>query len=78
MGTDPLLETLDLGKGAALFAAIIPYKANQEFLPIGIQTFRDIRTNDFVYVDKTALIHELVRPYFLRNFAGRFLCQYPL
>ena len=32
------------------------------FLPIGIQTFRDIRTNDFVYVDKTALIYELVRP----------------
>ena len=30
-------------------------------LPIGIQTFADIRAGHFVYVDKTALIHELVR-----------------
>ena len=37
-------------------------------LPIGIQTFRTLRENDCYYVDKTALIHELVsrgRHYFL-------------
>ncbi|MDJ0839264.1 MAG: AAA family ATPase, partial [Acidobacteriota bacterium] len=45
------------------------------FLPIGIQTFRDIRTNDFVYVDKTERIHELVRPgkgYYLFSRPRRF------
>ncbi len=45
------------------------------FLPIGIQTFRDIRTNDFVYIDKTASIHELVRPgkgYFFLSRPRRF------
>ncbi len=37
-------------------------------LPIGIQSFRTIREEDFYYVDKTPLIHELVsrgRHYFL-------------
>ena len=37
-------------------------------LPIGIQTFRTLRESDCYYVDKTALIHELVsrgRHYFL-------------
>ena len=29
--------------------------------PIGIQTFEKIRKDDFVYVDKTALIHKMVR-----------------
>ena len=28
--------------------------------PIGIQSFEDIITNGFVYVDKTALIYKLV------------------
>ncbi len=28
--------------------------------PIGIQSFTDIRTNDYVYVDKTALVYQLV------------------
>ncbi len=28
--------------------------------PIGIQNFEDLRTNDYVYVDKTHLIHRLV------------------
>ncbi len=28
--------------------------------PIGIQNFEDLRTNDYVYVDKTGLIHKLV------------------
>jgi len=32
------------------------------YLPIGIQTFRDIRANDYVYVDKTGIIADLVRP----------------
>ena len=27
--------------------------------PIGIQTFKDIRTEDFAYVDKTALVYKL-------------------
>ncbi|MDR3245121.1 MAG: AAA family ATPase, partial [Prevotellaceae bacterium] len=37
-------------------------------LPIGIQDFEDLRTNDYVYVDKTAYIYRLVtmgKPYFL-------------
>lgn len=36
--------------------------------PIGIQSFEKIRRNDYLYVDKTALIHQLVNtgaPYFL-------------
>ena len=28
--------------------------------PIGIQTFKDIRTDDFAYVDKTAHVYRLV------------------
>ena len=28
--------------------------------PIGIQSFSEIRTKDFVYVDKTSLLHRLV------------------
>ena len=27
--------------------------------PIGIQTFKDIRTDDFAYVDKTAYVYRL-------------------
>ena len=37
-------------------------------LPIGIQDFEDIRNGNYLYVDNTALIHELVmkgKPYFL-------------
>ncbi|MDR1636405.1 MAG: AAA family ATPase, partial [Treponema sp.] len=37
-------------------------------MPIGIQDFEDIRTNAYVYVDKTAYIYRLVsegKPYFL-------------
>ena len=30
-------------------------------LPIGIQTFEDIRNEDFVYVDKTKHLFNLVR-----------------
>ena len=29
-------------------------------LPIGIQDFEDLRNNDYIYVDKTALIYQLV------------------
>ena len=37
-------------------------------LPIGIQTFERLREEDYLYVDKTDLIYELVKlgvPYFL-------------
>lgn len=37
-------------------------------LPIGIQTFSDIRTNGYLYVDKTALVWKIAnrgKPYFL-------------
>jgi hypothetical protein len=37
-------------------------------MPIGIQSFEDLRTNDYVYVDKTAYIYRLItmgKPYFL-------------
>ena len=37
-------------------------------MPIGIQSFEDIRRGGYIYVDKTALIYELVtrgKPYFL-------------
>ena len=29
-------------------------------LPIGIQTFREIREDDYYYVDKTPLAHRLI------------------
>ncbi|MDR0895810.1 MAG: AAA family ATPase, partial [Prevotellaceae bacterium] len=35
-------------------------------MPIGIQDFEDLRTNDYVYVDKTAYIYRLItrgKPY---------------
>jgi len=37
-------------------------------LPIGIQSFEDIRNQGFLYVDKTALIYKMAttgKPYFL-------------
>jgi hypothetical protein len=37
-------------------------------LPIGIQDFEDMRRNDYLYVDKTAMIYKMVsggKPYFL-------------
>ena len=37
-------------------------------LPIGIQTFADIRTQGYLYVDKTALVWQIAnlgKPYFL-------------
>ncbi|MDR3180513.1 MAG: AAA family ATPase, partial [Prevotellaceae bacterium] len=37
-------------------------------LPIGIQDFEDLRTNGYLYVDKTAYVHSLAtmgKPYFL-------------
>ena len=30
-------------------------------LPVGIQTFSEIIDGDYLYVDKTALIHRLIR-----------------
>ena len=41
---------------------------NKRKLPIGIQSFEDLRTNDYLYVDKTAYIYRLAttgKPYFL-------------
>ena len=32
------------------------------FLPVGVQHFETIRTGDFIYVDKTRFILEMVRP----------------
>lgn len=40
-------------------------------LPIGIQTFSKIREEDFVYIDKTPLVHQMV------NSAGRFFLSRP-
>ncbi|MDR0885813.1 MAG: AAA family ATPase, partial [Clostridiales Family XIII bacterium] len=37
-------------------------------MPIGIQSFEDLRTNEYVYVDKTAYLYKLVsegKTYFL-------------
>jgi hypothetical protein len=37
-------------------------------MPIGIQSFEDLRRNNYVYVDKTAYLYKLVsegKPYFL-------------
>lgn len=39
-------------------------------LPIGIQTFSDIRTQGYLYVDKTALVWQIAnsgKPYFLNR-----------
>jgi hypothetical protein len=40
-------------------------------LPIGIQTFSKIREEDFVYIDKTPLVHQMV------DSAGRFFLSRP-
>ncbi|MCX8083491.1 MAG: AAA family ATPase, partial [Calditerrivibrio sp.] len=32
-------------------------------LPIGIQTFTDIRSDNYVYVDKTPLAYDLINNY---------------
>jgi len=49
-------------------------------LPIGIQTFRDIREEGYCYVDKTLLVHRLVtqggKAYFLLRPRLR-LTQFP-
>ncbi len=40
----------------------------KKLLPIGIQTYSEIRENNYIYVDKTRLIHELIttgKTYFL-------------
>ena len=42
--------------------------AKERKLPVGIQSFEDIRTEGYLYVDKTAYIYELMhtgKPYFL-------------
>lgn len=51
--------------------------------PIGIQTFSRIRENGYVYIDKTALIHQLVSRgsiYFLSRsapFRQKLMISYP-
>ncbi|MDM8550427.1 ATP-binding protein [Desulfobacterales bacterium HSG2] len=35
---------------------------NEPFLPIGVQNFERMRTGNFVYVDKTRHIYEMIRP----------------
>ncbi|MDY0135724.1 MAG: AAA family ATPase, partial [Thiomicrospira sp.] len=40
-------------------------------LPIGIQTFSAIREDNYVYIDKTPLVHQMV------NSAGRFFLSRP-
>ncbi|MDR2577842.1 MAG: AAA family ATPase, partial [Chitinispirillales bacterium] len=54
----------------------------KQLLPLGIQDFVDIRERGFVYVDKTARIHELItssgKPFFLsrpRRFGKSLLCS---
>lgn len=37
------------------------YDREKKILPIGIENFEEIRTEDYYYVDKTALIGELIR-----------------
>ena len=51
-----------------LFPCYINYMNKPRYLPIGIQTFEELRTKDYIYVDKTSFINSLVRngkPYFL-------------
>lgn len=51
---------------------------NLRKLPVGIQTFEDLRRNDYVYVDKTDLVYHIAnfgKPYFLsrpRRFGKTF------
>jgi hypothetical protein len=54
----------------------------RQLLPLGIQDFVDIREQGFVYVDKTARIHDLIagsgKPFFLsrpRRFGKSLLCS---
>lgn len=35
-------------------------RATQKKLPIGVENFEDIRTENFYYIDKTGLIKELL------------------
>jgi len=34
----------------------------QKYLPLGIQDFETMRKGNFVYVDKTEYIHNLIQP----------------
>ena len=40
-------------------------------LPIGVQTFKNIRENNYVYVDKTALVYDLAKKQGGSNFLSR-------
>ena len=56
------------------------YNALLRKLPIGIQTFADIRQGNYLYVDKTALVWRIAntgKPYFLsrpRRLARVYFC----
>ena len=50
-------KTLTAMENPIIFAGEKPDDMNY---PIGIQTFKDLRTDDFAYVDKTALVYRLV------------------
>ncbi len=57
-------------------------KASKRLLPVGIQSFSDIRERGFVYVDKTARVYELItgsgKAFFLsrpRRFGKSLLCS---
>jgi len=58
------------------------HKARKRLLPIGIQSFPDIRERGFVYVDKTAKVYDLItgsgKAFFLsrpRRFGKSLLCS---
>ncbi len=38
------------------------YLKNMKYLPIGISTFRDIIEGNFLYIDKTEYIYQMIRP----------------
>jgi len=68
--------------GADINLYIIMATIPKRLLPIGIQDFPDIRERGFVYVDKTARVHELItgsgKAFFLsrpRRFGKSLLCS---
>jgi hypothetical protein len=48
--------------------------ATKQHLPVGIQTFRDLREDGYLYVDKTAYFHALAKggKYFFLSRPRRF------
>lgn len=49
--------------GPAIFVDLKGYSMeNETFLPVGIQVFEQMITGNFLYVDKTRYIYEMIRP----------------